>query len=484
MRFKNKILIFLFSMSALLIQSAESEQNSLNLGSNGSSGSLNKDRIMQIAYERNPRIAAARYKLESANCNFKLFEREYSQFIPFKMESRIRGEGDRINETVTGDVSAGVEKNFFDGSSIDFNVGSEAVSISGMRENAHFVRTNVEFPLFSSNKKLSRIIDRTYEENELYNAQLSYIEHIREIVLRSLEMYYDLISRTQILDAIWRHEAILSDVLKQSYLEGRPMEKQQLQNEQNTLHSEIDNWIIQVNSLKLELKTQLHVDNLDDFIIETIPLDFDSTRYYGQEYITNSYESVLAKALQNDNEIKIMIKTMQAAEEKKTLVKRGKWDILFSGEMRYNYNTESDLAGHKDYSSVGAGLALRRFDEKTLEYSRLKAEADILSIQAQIQSRQTDVASQIKRDQEEAKSNKMIFCANSQNVDSRWSTFQDKLTNYLIGKETVDNLIIAFRSHLTSEIDRFWTYNHYLDNIRNLDHLCGVYFSRLGIEVK
>jgi hypothetical protein len=480
----NSRLWFVFALLYIGCTFGQTPYNSLNGEGTGLLGVLDNDRIMKITFERNPGIASAAHKLESATYNFRLFEREYSQFIPFKMESKVTGAGNHVSDTVTGDVSVGMEKEFFNGSSIVMDAGSGVVNNLGRSDQSEFVQAAVEFPLFSSNRKLSRIIKRTYEENELYDAQLSYVEEIRQVVLRSLEMYYDLISRVQSLDAVRRHKAILDSLLLKPYVQDRTMDRQQIQDEINTIQASIDTWLIEVSALKLELQTQMDLEQLDRFEIKTIPLNFDSTMFYGREYIANGYEAVLQKALANDNAIKIMQKTMNAATEKKMLTDRGKWDILFGGALRYDHLGAPMDNGPEHNTSVSSGIELRRYDRKMLDLTRLKAEADINSISAQIKSRENQVAAQIKRGKTEAESNLNLFRARSRNAASRWLTFQAKLDNYLNGNEIVDNLLQSLRSHLNTETDRFWAYNEYLDSIRDLDHLCGVYFTKLGIEVK
>ena len=42
------------------------------------------------------------------------------------------------------------------------------------------MESKIEFPLFSSNTKLKRLSERTFEENDLREARLDYIEEVRE----------------------------------------------------------------------------------------------------------------------------------------------------------------------------------------------------------------------------------------------------------------------------------------------------------------
>ena len=150
--------------------------------------------------DNSSRIKAAEHKLESAQYNFKLFESEFTQFTPFKMNSEIRGD---INNIYESEISIGLQKEFFDGSSIDAYVGNSNVWGERLNDgNTQFIKAEVQFPLFSSNRKLKRIIKRTFEENELYSARLDYVNSIRNTIRNSLEMYYDYVPRAKILQRL------------------------------------------------------------------------------------------------------------------------------------------------------------------------------------------------------------------------------------------------------------------------------------------
>ncbi|NIA31577.1 MAG: hypothetical protein GWP06_16925 [Actinobacteria bacterium] len=171
---------------------------------------LNPNSIIRISYENSAGITASRNKLESAKYNFKLFESEYTQFIPLLLDSRVKRKSG--NET-SGEVVAGMEKEFFDGTSLSFDVGNSTDIISGEYEHTQFVEGLLEFPLFSSNRKLSRLTKRTFQENELYSANIGYVNTIRRVIRNASERYYDLVPRTETLEAIKKYRALLQTLL-------------------------------------------------------------------------------------------------------------------------------------------------------------------------------------------------------------------------------------------------------------------------------
>jgi len=153
---------------------------------------------------------------------------------------------------------------------------------------------------------------------------------------------------------------------------------------------------------------------------------------------------------------------MKGAKEKKRLAEQGRWDI---------------------FASVGVGLNVKKFDRKVLDYSRLKAEEDILDVQARIKDQELKIAARIRQEKGEAENRRRQLESLYESLQSREKIYRFKLESYLKGEESIDNLIRAFRSLLDTHKQCYRMGNEYFDNIRELDYLCGVYFQKLGMEI-
>jgi len=227
---------------------------------------LNPDTIIKITYRCNPRIAAARHKLKSAQYNYKLFESEYSQFIPLIISSRVQQEtSDGSGRNTSGRLTVGLQKEFFNGSFASLDVGAETERGPGSWTHSRFVEGHLEFPLFSSNRKLSRVIKRTFEENELYSANLGYVEQVREALHDAQEDYYDFISSAQILKTIRRYKKRLEALLKERWVQEHPADRQQVEDEISSLDSDIKGWEVVVASLKIRLQREIGLKSLGGF---------------------------------------------------------------------------------------------------------------------------------------------------------------------------------------------------------------------------
>jgi len=438
---------------------------------------LNPDSIVRMTYDNNPSIASARHKLKSAEYNFKLFESEFTQFIPLILDSRVRNQSG--NKT-SAEVVASMEKEFFGGASLSLDVGNETDRQPGETAHTQFVAGHLEFPLFSSNRKLNRVIKRTFEENELFNANLDYVEAIREEISEAAESYYDLVSRTRILEMGKKYQEKLNALLDEEWVKAHTADRQQIVDELRALDSDIKGWEARVSSIKIQLQRQLGVASIEKFRVEPISLGLGEKDYVGRYYVEEDDTTILRKALANDTEIKVLRRVIENAREKKRLAEQGRWDIFASIGGRYeNFSQDSE----RNYS-IDIGLRIKKFDSEVLNYSRLKAEADIRNIESRIRDTEFGLEARIQERKGEAENQRKQLQSLYESLQSRNDIYTFKLERYLRGEESIDNLIRAFRSLLNTEKELYEVGNDYFDNIRDLDDLCGVYFEKLGIEVK
>ncbi len=441
---------------------------------------LNQETIIHIAYQNHPKIKAAQYRFQSAEYNYKLFESEYAQFSPVNVQSQIRR---RNNEETTSELAFGLEKEFFDGSSVSVYTGNETESYSGQLDHTQFVEGKVEFPLFSSNRKLNRIIKRTFEENELFSAHLEYIETIRETVLDALEKYYNIIPNQQQLEMLQKYKNLLKEYLEHEQIKTNHDHQIQIIDEIKALESDIKNTETNINSNKIQLKRWLAIDSLQNYFIQPISLDLQKWDYFGKFYVEENFQAIYERAMANDTEIMVLDLVVENAKEKKKLAKKGKWDIFASARGRYNYYGYNDDKYANNGYDVILGLDIKRFDKSLLNYSILKAESDILAVEAQIEDRKHEMAAKIKEAKQEVEQQRKQLVSIIESYESRKQVFDIKSKNYLDELEPIDNMIMAFRELVDTEDNYFETAEDYFENIRDLDYLCGIYFEELGIKI-
>lgn len=442
---------------------------------------LNPEMIMKLTFENSTGIKVAQHKLESAKFNFKLFESEFTQFNPILAESRING---YYGGKRDGEVVLGMQKEFFDGSSVDAFLGTSTDWSSGRDTRfTQFLETSVNFPLFSSNRKLSRLIKRTFEENQLYSSNLEYVNTIRRTILSALEMYYDLVPRAKNYNMLNKYQSQLINLLDDNRLQNRENDRHQIQGEINSLASKIQGSEITVNTLKIRMQRWLGVQSIDQYTIQTINLDFHADDYFGNYYIDERNDVILQKALDNDTEFKVLQLIKKNAQEKKILAEKGKWDIFFSAGSRYNFNETIGGIKQEKYYAANFGLNVKRFDKNMLNYTIQKADADVLNIETTMDDRRIELTSKIVQLKDTSIKMREQLLSTLKSLDSWKQIYSTKLANFLEGTESVDNCIQAFRSLIGIEEEWYQSENRYLDTVRDFDFICGVYFEYLNINI-
>ena len=437
---------------------------------------LSPKNIIKITFENSDRIKSAYFHLESAKSNFKLFESNYTQFNPLIVGSGVSGNSDHRNYS---DFSTGMRKEFFDGTTIEASIGNnmgwgENVTFS----NVNYIESEVSFPLFTSARKLDRLIKRTFEENELYTKNLDYVDAVKENIHDAVEQYYDLVPRIKTYNMLKEYRAELQGLLNDDSIKN----KEQIEGEIATLNSSITGSEISLYSMQLSMERYMNVDYIDLSNLLVIDLDFKKDDYFGKYYIEEPTDSIFEKALSNDSEFKVLGIIKQNAEEKKRLAQKGKWDIFATTGGRYNYYEMKGNSKQGNFLVADAGLKIKLYDNKVLKHTIAKAQSDISAIEYIIRDRKKLIHSNIEKlkDGLTKKKDQLIIIYSS--LESWTNIYELKKEGYIAGTESVDDFIQAFRSLMETESNRYHLENNYLDLIRDFNYITGAYFEFIELE--
>ncbi len=160
----------------------------------------------------------------------------------------------------------------------------------------------------------------------------------------------------------------------------------------------------------------------------------------------------------------------------------GNLDIYATTGGRYNY---LELAGGEKqdkFLTANAGIKIKINDRKVLKYTIAKAQADINAIEYTIENRRRFIQSDIfqLKDALTKKKEQLINTASS--LSSWEKTYAIKKELFINGQETIDNLIQAFRELVSTNETFLKLENNYLDLIRDLDYVCGEYFTVINVQ--
>ncbi len=441
---------------------------------------LYTENILKITFQNNDKIKAAFYHLESAKYNFKIFESEYTKFNPLIVTPKMNANTDR---EFASDISAGMQKEFFNGTSISTSVGaSNQWGTDADINQVNFIETEVGFPLFSSSRTLERITKRTFEENELYTKNLDYVDAVRNSIKFSLEKYYDLVPRIKIYDMLKNYREELSTILMNETLNLSNSERGQIEAEITNFNSEITGWEIELYSLQLSLQRSMNVSRLNLTQLTKINIDFIEDYYFGKYYIEESIDTIFKQALNNDTEFKVLNIIKKNAMEKKRLAENGRFDIFATLEGRYNFNQIENDARQNDFSWIQAGLKFKINDKKTLKYTITKAQSDIEAIEYTINDRRKLIHFDILKLKDALTKKKEQITSTKSSFKSWEQTYALKKELFLNKKESIDNFIQVHRSLVLTNKTLYILENDYLDRVRDLDYICGEYFKVLNLQ--
>ena len=438
------------------------------------------DSIAQLVSGQSPQVVSARHARTAAEFQFKDFERNLSQFTPLIFRSNIDREDRSPDQEHEYNMRAGMEKEFFDGSRVFTGLGHRGGF--GDTENGRglFMVMDVQFPLFGSNTTLRRITDRSREENEMFKARLEYIDIIRDNVQEAQMQYFWLLvekeRKVKTVECISDFEKILAT----SRARSNPAERQQMEGEIQAERADMLRTDERINNRLLALQFSIGLENLA--VSQIVPLDMYAEDYYGKSYLNRSINELLAEAEQNDVKIRVLENAKANSIEKKTLADKGKWDIFVGLNGQYDLEGEGNLRDENGYL-LSAGLRVKKIDSTLLKYSRSRAVAEIRKYDTLIRGQRLKTQNVINLHWFIIRGRRKQCREIVENIDSRRRTFLQKYQDYIDGKEALDNLITARDKLMWTQMDLVFSLGEFYQSITMLDHACGVYLDKLGINL-
>lgn len=445
--------------------------------------------VIALTYQNNLLISAARYEMEAARLEFDRFERNLSQFIPFILENEVEHtsrtfldpSNRRTLDESEASSSLGMEKEFFDGRKISVGVGARAYSEEGVEYGSPFVQTELEMPLFSSFTRLERITERNFEESQMLESWLSFIETVQDTSEDSQSRYFSLQQSKHRRDIAMLAVEDLKVLLQAPELENRMADKVQIEDLMQFFQSEAVGFQGEIDSFLIDL---MDVIGLPDLLLEEVKfLDFEGDEFYGDEYLEKPLEFLIEDALVNDVRMRILEIAKENAELKKRLSIQGKWEIIGRLFGSYDFRNRGDDPTEEDRYFLGVGFDVQRNDPQLLRLSRMQAQAEIRRFEAEIAYRRRQIYNRIRRLLIQAVSLREFVGEVVTSRESRLSLYEQKEAAYLKGEETVENLLTIRESLYHVEGDVVEAIKDFYEIIIDLDSASGLYFRELSEDL-
>ncbi|MCL5270683.1 MAG: TolC family protein [bacterium] len=451
---------------------------------------LNAQSIIQATFENNADVTAARHQLEEKEYAFKEFERNLSQFTPLmartsagrelRHDLSLPGHSHRLTQH-DYQAQMGMQKEFFDGSSIFLGIGHRGLDGDVGNGASNYVLTDLRFPLFSSNTTLTRITQRTYQENEMYDARLEYVDAIRQAINEAQCTYYWLLADLAIVEDIKQSIAAYKELLGTPNVARNEAEKRQIEDQLKSLQSDLIRYDGYVAWQLVSLQSDIGFESLPLERIDRI--DLARIDEHAHAYLNASIESLAEEADLNDIEIQVLQNAMTNAVEKKRLAQKGKWDTFL------DLHGQADVGGREDMEAVdgyrvSVGLSVKLIDSNLRSLTIKKSEAEIEKYRARISGRKLETHLEIDRAWADARSHYNQFVSIQENLATRRAVFDQKRQAYLDGTDTIDNVILARKNLLESQNDLMEILGNFHRIISDLDTSCGYFYKKLGISIE
>jgi len=442
---------------------------------------VNIESIIQLVFGENPEVVAARYALEAAEFQFRDFVRNLSQFTPLLFRSAISRDQRQYEEGQVYSTRVGMEKEFFDGSSIFTGVGHRGNFGDSESGKGEFLETDITFPLFGSNTTLRRITNRSREENELLNARLEYVDEIRDNIRTAQFNYIDVLTH---LERMEMREECIEDYrgfLTIPRAQSNPAERQQIETSIQSEEATLIGFDETLNNILIRLRFSIGQEEIS--LSQINSFDLYSEDYYGKSYLGRTVEELLAEANRNDINIRVLENARKSSYEKKHLAEEGKWDVFVDLNAQYDINGDGSLRDDNGYL-MGVGLRITKIDPVLLTYSLSRAVAEINKYNALIRAQQLETKNQIDREWFMARNRRKQFEELFASIESQRKVYLQKRKDYAEGNETVDNLIDSRKLIMLTQMTLTHSLEGLYSSIIRLDHACGVYFTKLGINLE
>ena len=354
-------------------QPVEPGADRLDVTDQGEHYTLSAKSLIPLVFSLQPDIKSSYQRFKSEGARYDFFYTARDSLTPQLSVSNTLDES-RADETVARDrdhaVTLSLEKKFFDTTEMDVGVGYRTAAGDQAVGNHPFVSANVRYPLWASRERLERSSEEVFRRNELNDAQLAFIQQVRNRLRNATFRFYDAIYFSRLTDRQqrWREdtEALLRRLEEVS---GRDTtaDRRRIEAEVNRVGAEertSAGWAaIQKTKLKSALGLPFHA---------RIELQEDGFN----PFAGLSHQEVLRLGLQADPEIATLRNAMRNAEVELDLARRGQWDValLFGGESNLEGRGEDESVS--DWS-VSVGLEVGAVDSRVTGSLTRQAQANI-----------------------------------------------------------------------------------------------------------
>lgn len=343
--------------------------------------------LIPIAFHSLPDIKSSFHRYKSEEAHYDFFYTSRDSLTPrLRLSNRYGEDRDPVDVIRTRDhgVEVGVEKLFFDTTELDVAVGLDAEAIDEAHGNQPFMVAALRYPLWVSRQKLERTSEEIFRRNELNDAQLAYIQTVRERLEGMMFRFYEVVDQQRQLGFLERWLADLQSLLAGLdawVVPTAESDRQRLTAEIARVTAEIRNLAgrheIDVERLKAESGIAFHVR------VELVDEMFNP-------FVGMGHRELFQLSIQTDPEILTLRNAEQNARAQLDLARRGRWDLslLLAGESNLDGGGERD--GDSDWA-VSVGFDVNAVDPRVTDSLIRQSESNITRFTQAIAERENQI---------------------------------------------------------------------------------------------
>ncbi len=447
---------------------------------------LSATSLIALAFNRQPDIASSFEAFKAEEARYDFFFTSRDALTPQLSVSNTFDESRTLDDD-TGhregtqnrehDVEVGVDKHFFDTTTVRVTGGLNTWTEDGDIGNQPFVSANVRYPLGESREKLERASEDIYRQNELNDTQLSYIEQVRERLKDALERLYEVLElRERVASGKrWQHD-LLALSQRLDAIEGRAVanDRRRVEAERTRVRAEVRNL---AGRARIELARLKHACGIP----YKTEIEFVKEPFNPFEGI--SHADLLRVSIETDPEIATLRNAMRNAEVQLDLAQRGQWDVslLLAGRGQFRGRGAAD--GNTDWFA-SAGLEVSAVDDRVTGSLQRQARASIARFKKAMEARESliyaDTLEPLVRIETLSASRKELI----DNLGRFQEDYRAGVTEFVAGNLSIDNLLTRRETLFGQEEQIAELANAVGANVAELCSATGKFFELLGEPTK
>jgi hypothetical protein len=343
--------------------------------------------LIPIAFNNLPDIQSSFHRFKSEEARYDFFYTSRDSLTPrLRLLNRYGELRDSVDVVRTRDhgVEVGVEKLFFDTTELDVAVGLDSGATDEAHGNQTFAAATMRYPLWVSRQKLERTSEEIFRRNELNDAQLAYIQTVRERLQGMLFRFYEVVDQKRRLGFLRSWLADLQGLLAgldQWVIPTLETDRERLAAEIARATAEVRNLTgrheIDIERLKAESGIPFHTQ------VELQDEPFNP-------FVDMEHRMLFRLSIETDPEIATLRNAEQNARVQLDLARRGRWDfsLLLSGRSNFDGGAERD--GQSDWA-VSVGLDVSAVDTRVTDSLIRQSESNITRFTQAISERENTI---------------------------------------------------------------------------------------------